>query len=310
MIRAYPLIRGLASYLLPGSLFRRPGTGGSNRADYCYSVWLRHLVLLHRNGLLQRMEQLQRVAEIGPGDSLGSGLAALYSGAASYTAMDLIPHAAVHTNLRVNDELLRLFLERAPIPEAGFPDLSPAVPGTAFPQEILKRSDAEYNRTHESIRRCLLATENADSPVRYIAPWPLHEPEESSFDLIFSQAAMEHVDDIARAYQLMYRWLRPGGMMSHQVDFRAHEMSRDWDGHFYIPPACWRILAHGRKYPMNRLPLSAHLRCLEAAGFRIAAIQPVTGKPSRPGSSIRVPETVFSDADRVTMGALIQAVKA
>lgn len=34
----YPLVRGLASYVLPSSIFYRPGKGGTFSSEYCYSV--------------------------------------------------------------------------------------------------------------------------------------------------------------------------------------------------------------------------------------------------------------------------------
>src|SRR5689334_3926898 len=57
---------------------RHLGTGGSSSARYCYSVWLRHLSMAARLGLNTDPKD---VAELGPGHSIGVGLAALLSGA-------------------------------------------------------------------------------------------------------------------------------------------------------------------------------------------------------------------------------------
>jgi hypothetical protein len=86
-------------------------------------------------------------------------------------------------------------------------------------------------------------------------------------------------------------------------------MTAAWDGHFYIRPFTWRILAHGRKYPMNRLPLSAHLKAIAAAGFSIVSVEKQTGSRSSLQRKPAVPRTEFENEDLVTMGALIQAVK-
>ena len=51
MIGIKPLVRGLATYI-PGAgrvLSRR--TGGTDTGKYCYSIWLRHLVMAHEHGL-------------------------------------------------------------------------------------------------------------------------------------------------------------------------------------------------------------------------------------------------------------------
>src|SRR6185295_10726374 len=82
-IRIRPLLFGLASRV-PGvtTLFRR-GAGGIPSPRYCYSVWLRHLVAAHQAGITSLPKS---VGELGPGDSLGTGFAALLSGAERYYA--------------------------------------------------------------------------------------------------------------------------------------------------------------------------------------------------------------------------------
>ncbi|MBM4372890.1 MAG: hypothetical protein FJ098_14650, partial [Deltaproteobacteria bacterium] len=76
------LLWGIATFV-PGVRFLdRRGTGGTGSARYCYSVWLRHLVLAKDRGLLDQVPAT--VAELGPGDSIGIGLAALLSGATAY----------------------------------------------------------------------------------------------------------------------------------------------------------------------------------------------------------------------------------
>jgi hypothetical protein len=84
-MRLTPVIKGAATYI-PGldkvaSKWRKRGTGGTDTAAYCYEVWLKHLTLLWANGMRTIPDT---VAELGPGDSLGTGLAALLSGANHY----------------------------------------------------------------------------------------------------------------------------------------------------------------------------------------------------------------------------------
>ena len=87
MIRTFrATLAGLATYV-PGYEYLEP-TGGTSSARYCYSVWLRHLVMAYDSGLLQRPPAT--VAELGPGDSIGIGLAALLSGARKYHALDVV----------------------------------------------------------------------------------------------------------------------------------------------------------------------------------------------------------------------------
>jgi hypothetical protein len=75
------------------------GTGGESKsASYCYSVWQRHLTMARQNGL---QEVPHTVVELGPGDSLGVGLAALLSGAKHYYAFDTIKHTDLQYTFRI-----------------------------------------------------------------------------------------------------------------------------------------------------------------------------------------------------------------
>ena len=76
------LAKGILTFV-PGLLafsnrFRRV-ENGTVSARYCYSVWLRHLVMAHDRGLPTNPQVL---VEFGPGSSIGTGLAALIAGAA------------------------------------------------------------------------------------------------------------------------------------------------------------------------------------------------------------------------------------
>ena len=57
---------------------------------YCYAVWLRHLIVLDRYGFSGKDAA---IGELGPGDSIGTGIAALLSGARRYVGLDAVPYA-------------------------------------------------------------------------------------------------------------------------------------------------------------------------------------------------------------------------
>ena len=123
LMRLTPVIRGAATYI-PGlyktvSNWRKVGTGGTDIAAYCYEVWLKHLTLLWANGLRTIPDT---VAELGPGDSVGTGLAALLSGANHYYALDTVQYANTPRNLMIFDQLVSLFQRRAGRPSKGWPD--------------------------------------------------------------------------------------------------------------------------------------------------------------------------------------------
>jgi len=92
------------------------GTGGTDIPANCYEVWLKHLTLLWES---QLQAIPNTVAELGPGDSLGVGLAALLSGASKFYALDVVLFANQTRNLQIFDELVELFKHRAARPSRG-----------------------------------------------------------------------------------------------------------------------------------------------------------------------------------------------
>ena len=109
-----PLMKGIATFVPGVRRLANRRAGGPASARYCYSVWLRHLVMAHKSGL---STQPAVVAELGPGDSLGVGLAALISVASQYFALDVKAHASDHRNLEVFDELANLFARQENVPD-------------------------------------------------------------------------------------------------------------------------------------------------------------------------------------------------
>lgn len=272
-MKAKPILTGLATYV-PGLWERFRGrTGGTLSARYCYSVWLRHLVVNNQNG----MPGFPRVvAELGPGDSIGIGLAALISGVQKYFALDIVRYAGDLDNLRVLDELIGLFQQRASIPDANeFPRVIPRLESYAFPAHILTAQHLGEALTPERIERLRadlqgVSRPGADSSIIYAAPWTDDAVvRKGEVDLIMSQAVLEHVDDLPSTYAAMHSWLKPGGWMSHSIDFKSHGITEEWNGHWGFSPLAWRIVRGKRAYLLNREPASVHYRLLRNAGFEI-----------------------------------------
>src|SRR5262245_66258769 len=74
------------------------GTGGTVSPRYCYSVWLRHVGLMHAHGLDTDPRTL---VELGPGESIGVECAALLTGAERYVAHAVCCVAGVACNVNV-----------------------------------------------------------------------------------------------------------------------------------------------------------------------------------------------------------------
>ena len=308
------LLGGIASYI-PGlyELFSR-GTGGTISARYCYSVWLRHLVMAYKNGL---STQPDIIAELGPGDSIGIGLAALLSGANKYYAFDVVEYASSKRNIEVFNELVDLFKKREKIPdETEFPRVRPLLESYKFTSDIL--TNERLNKTLkkdriESIRNALSTLNTKDNnniQISYFVPW--HDSniiKEESIDMIYSQAVLEHVDNLAYTYKALYRWLKPGGFMSNDIDFTCHGMAKEWNGHWAYSDIIWKIMKGRKPYLINRQPHSSHIDLMRKSGFEI-----IYDNRTKNTSGIQRKHLVskfknISDDDLVTISAFIQAIK-
>ena len=202
------ILTGIASHIpfLYNPILK--GTGGTNSARYCYSVWLRHMILAHNNGM---PTQLNAIAELGPGDSIGVGLAALISGVDKYYALDIVEYSDNKRNIEIFYELLDLFRKRENIPdEVEFPNIKPKILSHEFPKHILTDeilNEALISDRIESILHALLnqsEDKRDDIQMSYFVPWYNSEViKEESIDFIYSHAVLEHVEDLGNTYEAL-----------------------------------------------------------------------------------------------------------
>ncbi len=305
-LRLKAVLSGMSTYL-PG-VDLAGFTGGTDSARYCYAVWMRHWVRATRAANRRGCPRV--VAELGPGDSLGIGLAALLSGAQRYVALDLVRYSAPAKNLQIFDELAQLLSARTPIPDASeFPFLYPRLDSYEFPASL--GGAAPSPERLAAIRRSIEQPEAANSLIRYQAPWTAAGViEEASVDYIFSQAVLEHIDDLQGVYAAMWRWLKPGGLMTHQIDFKCHGKAAVWNGHWAYPEPIWKLIVGRRPYLLNRQPHSVHLALLRRQGFEILedAVEHTASLLRREQLNPRL--RGLTDEDLTTSGAFIVAARA
>jgi len=310
-------LRRLAGGILsciPGiyRLFGGRSTGGTRSAAYCYEVWMKHLVLLRSNGMRGIPG---RVAELGPADSLGVGLAALLSGSSEYSALDVVRYSGVERNLALLEELVELFSRRAPKPSGGWPPYDDLLDERGFPSGIL--TDEILERALDSgrlrdIRRSIesMGSAAAGGMISYHAPWT--DPaviDDGSADLILSHSVLEHVDDLDGTFAAMRRWLRCGGWISHQVDLTSHGIDGRWDGHRAISPRMWSLIRGRKPYLINRLPASEYEGLLRRHGFETVRFLRNEREPEVDRASLADPWRGLCEADRSCAGIFFQAVR-
>jgi hypothetical protein len=256
------------------------------------------------------------VAELGPGDSLGVGLAALLSGAENYIALDAVRYTDSARNLQILEDLIALFRNRAPIPDQGeFPLVQPPLSSYAFPAEFLTsaRLEAALDPVRLDVIRAALASPATrlrdGGPVCYNAPWTIGMIEEAAVDLVFSQGVLQFVRDLPGVYTGMVGWLKPGGIMSHEIAFQSIGITKEWNGHWSCSDPLWRVAAGRRRHVTNRDPHSTHIALLQKLGCHVVTDERSVLQSGISRAKLAPRFRHLTDEDLTTRSALIQAVK-
>lgn len=308
---AIPLWRLIAGGLRSLVLTPPLGTGGTVSARYCYSVFMRHRVVAAQYGMVQTPTT---VLELGPGDSLGIGLMAILTGSQQYIAVDAVRHADTETSLTVFDELVTLLINRSPIPFDGeCAAIRPELIEYGFPHALFHQdylSAALSTQRLSAIRQAII-NPSRDGLIQYYAPLgEMSHISAESIDWIFSQAVMEHVDEPEETYKQCYRCLKPGGFMTHQIDYQCHETAQEWNGHWRYPNWLWALIRGRRPWFVNRLSNSAQRQLQENNGLSILAEILQKGVRGIKRSHLASPFRNLSDQDLITAGAMLVSQKA
>jgi hypothetical protein len=263
-----PLVKGTLSFAVPPLRTTHHGaTFGTGSSAFCYSVFLRHFSYISQftNGKVPRV-----VAEFGPGSSIGMGLAALIAGAELYYGLDIEDHTDSARNLLIFDDLVDLFRRRTPVPSHGLHETTfPPPLKWEFPERLEKSLDSLLDRERIGSLRDDLSRRSGKF-IQIAVPWtaadivPAH-----SIDWLFSHSVMEHVDDFEGAYQCFARWLKSRSMMTLNIDYRSHEMTRHWNGHWALSDLTWTLMRGRRPYLLNRVTHSGHINLIKYHKFSI-----------------------------------------
>jgi hypothetical protein len=214
-------------------------------------------------------------------------------------------------NLRVFDELAELFRRRTDIPGTDeFPEVKPRLGDHCFPAHILDDAHMRAALDPDRLARLHRTVEEdafgAGSPIVYAAPWyDTSLVPAGSIDWIFSQAVLEHVDDVPLVYRTCRAWIVPGGLMSHQIDFRSHGTAPTWDGHRGYSDFTWRLVRGSRSHLINRAPLSAHLALARESGFELLETDMVETPPTLARSALAPRFSDLTEQDRGASGAFV-----
>ena len=308
-----PILKGLATYI-PGlrrALGRRHISGEPISARRCYSICLHHLALIDETcgcGVPAR------IAELGPGDTLGTGLATLISGGAQYTGIDVLPFARNEKTLRLLSELVPLFRDRcAPAPHLWL-DCGHLFDEKAFPKvvntEVLRHNTTDAFVEGLARETGAVLSGGKGQRLRYLVSPAMDDAiVANSLDFAFSHSVLEHVTDLSGLMRTLYAGLKPGGLMSHQYDLSSHNIVAAWDGHRRFNAARWTLVVGNRAFMINRLSHSEIVRTIEEAGFCILRTFVKKRPPTVPRSELGDCWKGQPDSDLEIERALVQAVK-
>lgn len=310
LIRLRAYLRGILSYVPAVDRLFAVATKGSDSPRYCYAVWLRHLVCASREGLNGSPPV---VAELGPGDSVGVGLAALLCGTERYEALDAVDYTRLDRNLDTLESLVELFTRREPIPgDDEFPAVEPRLSDYAFPSDLLEsRLDEALRRDRvRAIRSALIRPGRVCDgiAISYRAPWDdARVVRTAGVDAVVSQAVFEHVDDPAGSHCAVHDWLRPGGWASHTIDCSAHYLSSRWNAHWTVGRAAWKVIRGRRPWLLNREPASRHLAWMRQAGLEPLRVERVYADSEIDKRQLAGEFRTLSDEDLRTRGLYVLA---
>jgi hypothetical protein len=303
------IARGLVKAIIPIKKLHIPAeTGGTTDSSYCYTTWLRHLIFLNKY-----QKQIPAVvAELGPGDSIGTGIAALLCGCEKYIALDMFTYGSPANNVKIFDDLVILFSNKTALADdTVFPMLIPGLDNYDFPahiltEEILARSMAAERLA--AIRKELASPSPANIFVQYFVPWRANDIKTETVDFIFSQSVLQYTN-LDLVYKSTRHWLKPNGMMAHVIDFSSLGSAKAWNGHWAYSSVEWKLFGIGKKMLINRSPVSYHKNYLVKYNFNLLNAILYKKTDGLQKKQLAIPFRLLADDDLETHAAYMISVK-
>ena len=316
MSRIYQTAKGAITFvpLIYKRLSRSQG-GHTSDFNYCYTQWLKHIKLLEQAGMDKIPESF---VELGPGDTPGVGIAALASGVNRYYGVDV--------DIKIDPSLNLQFFERI-IPFLSTNNNAKAATWAAwpacddidgeiiFPRNLLNQEMLAKNTGRERveiIRRVLSNKKKPGDSIEFSCVSnddAVDRIESGSVDLVSSTFVLQHVVDLEEIYSSMGRWVRPGGWMSHQIDFSALGFASKWNGHWSYEDWMWKIASGNRPFAINRAPYSRHVELINNQGFDIIYERKMTRLDGLSRCELATPFRLLSEDDLNCAGVFIVAKK-
>jgi hypothetical protein len=266
------VLTGMLSHV-PGvmSAYRRMAFRPNPAApEQSYRIWLKHYSVARVHGM---PAVPKTVVELGPGLSLGAGLAALLCGAQRYTAIDVVRFVRMETVLPVFDSVVDLLRRRWKLNARGFPFFEGALDDSGWPVGLDDGYIARMldEQRIEGLRNDVLAfvKHGASDRIAYVTRAGVSAVPVGAADFVFSHTVLQHVESVPGMWNQVAAMLRPGAFTTHQIHFYNHGTSPTWNGHWAYPEWLWRVALGRKDFLINREPLSSHLDAARRAGLTV-----------------------------------------
>jgi SAM-dependent methyltransferase len=230
--------------------------------------WLEHLHKHAGEGV-----EGKDVLELGPGADLGTGIALLARGCSSYNACD-VNELALSAPKPLYERLLQRLRETSP---------------QAHVDEAAKALEA--------------AIEGAPSRLRYVVREDFDLVDtfgEASIDLVVSQAAFEHFDDVDLVIDQLDRVCRPGAMIVAEVDLMTHSRwirEKDPNNIYRYSPRVYELF-HFRGSP-NRVRPFRYEAAFARRGWTHVTVTPLETTRGRESLKSGMDETFSGEGNRM-----------
>ena len=191
----------------------------------------------------------KNVLELGPGSDLGIGIYLLAKGCSQYNACD------------VND-------------------LMKFTPDSFYEQLFLKLKDTDVKMDVDYLKKQLSKAKNGVfSQLNYVVRDDFDIVSafgESTVDLVFSQAAFEHFDDIKSTVSLLSKVCKPGTILIAEIDLKTHSRwIRDKDPNNIYRYPQWVYNAFRFRGIPNRVRPFQYKEAFETSGWTDIRIEPL-----------------------------------
>jgi SAM-dependent methyltransferase len=180
----------------------------------------------------------KNIIELGPGPDLGTGIIMLASGSKSYTAVD--KNKLINSTPPVFYNILLSRLKELP----GYEKAKNAVDNI-----LEQRFDEDFCYIHDS-------------------SFNLESVPDKKYDILVSQAVLEHITDINKVFEILSHKLRPNSIMVNEVDLGTHTaLIRDLDplNLLRYSDSVWNLLKFDGS--PNRLRAADYRNILKQLGF-------------------------------------------